>query len=76
MPCGQWAWPGQRLDVTGVSDLALAGGAANAENTAKMVPHAKQWGTIYNPAEVNSVTRTAMRAALPSNWGWSWSRYT
>jgi putative ABC transport system substrate-binding protein len=34
------------------------------ETYAKFVPKAKKWGTIFNPAEVNSVTHVkAMRAA-------------
>lgn len=49
-------------NVTGVSDLWPV--VLQMETYAKMAPHAKQWGTIYNPAEVNSVTHTkAMRAA-------------
>jgi len=47
--------PGQKTgsNVTGVSDpwpIRL-----QLETYAKIVPHAKRWGTIYNPAEVNSV---------------------
>jgi len=49
-------------NVTGVSDLWPV--LLQIETYAKMVPKAKQWGTIYNPTEVNSVTHTkAMRAA-------------
>ncbi|MBX9936333.1 MAG: ABC transporter substrate-binding protein [Burkholderiaceae bacterium] len=49
-------------NVTGVSDLWPV--VLQMETYAKMAPQAKQWGTIYNPTEVNSVTHTkAMRAA-------------
>ncbi len=49
-------------NVTGVSDLWPV--VLQMETYAKMMPHAKQWGTIYNPTEVNSITHTkAMRAA-------------
>ena len=49
-------------NVTGVSDLWPV--LLQLETYAKMVPHAKQWGTIYNPTEPNSITHIrAMRAA-------------
>jgi len=48
--------------VTGVSDLWPV--LLQMETYAKFVPKAKKWGTIFNPAEVNSVTHVkAMRAA-------------
>jgi putative ABC transport system substrate-binding protein len=48
--------------VTGVSDLWPV--LLQMETYAKFVPKAKRWGTIFNPAEVNSVTHVkAMRAA-------------
>lgn len=51
-----------QTNVTGVSDLWPV--VLQMETYAKMAPHAKQWGTIYNPTEVNSITHTkAMRAA-------------
>ena len=49
-------------NVTGVSDLWPV--ELQMQTYAKMAPQARQWGTIYNPAEANSVTHTkAMRAA-------------
>lgn len=49
-------------NVTGVSDLWPV--VLQMETYAKMAPQAKQWGTIYNPKETNSVTHTkALRAA-------------
>lgn len=63
-PLGAGSGRGQAsgTNVTGVSDLWPV--VLQMQTYAKMVPHAKQWGTIYNPAEVNSVTHTtAMRAA-------------
>ncbi len=59
--------PGKKTgtNVTGVSDLWPV--LLQMETYAKFVPHAKKWGTIYNPAEVNSVTHIkAMRAAAKS----------
>lgn len=51
-----------RSNVTGVSDLWPV--LLQMQTYAGFVPAAKQWGTIYNPAEVNSVTHVrAMRAA-------------
>lgn len=40
-------------NVTGVSDRWPVG--LQLETYSKIVPHVKQWGTIYNPAEVNAV---------------------
>lgn len=40
-------------NVTGVSDRWPVG--LQLEAYSKIVPHAKKWGTIYNPAEVNAV---------------------
>lgn len=49
-------------NVTGVSDRWPV--VLQMETYAKMAPQAKQWGTIYNPTEANSVTHTkAIRAA-------------
>jgi len=47
--------PGKKTgtNVTGVSDLWPV--ALQMETYAKFVPKAKKWGTIYNPAETNSV---------------------
>ena len=59
--------PGKKTgtNVTGVSDLWPV--LLQMETYAKFVPKAKKWGTIYNPAEVNSVTHIkAMRAAAKS----------
>ncbi len=56
--------PGQNTatNVTGVSDLWPV--LMQLQTYTKFVPHAKSWGTIYNPAEVNSVTHIkAMREA-------------
>jgi putative ABC transport system substrate-binding protein len=59
--------PGQKTgtNVTGVSDLWPV--LLQMETYAKFVPTVKKWGTIYNPAEVNSVTHVlAMREAAKS----------
>ncbi|MES2948625.1 MAG: ABC transporter substrate-binding protein [Pseudomonadota bacterium] len=59
--------PGKKTgtNVTGVSDLWPV--LLQMETYAKFVPKAKKWGTIYNPAEANSVTHIkAMRAAAKS----------
>lgn len=49
-------------NVTGVSDLWPV--FLQLQTYAKFVPTVKNWGTIYNPAEANSVTHVkAMRAA-------------
>ena len=62
VPAGSGRGQASGTNVTGVSDLWPV--VLQMQTYAKMVPHAKQWGTIYNPAEVNSVTHTtAMRAA-------------
>lgn len=56
--------PGQKsgTNVTGVSDLWPV--LLQMETYAKFVPTVKKWGTIFNPAEVNSVTHVkAMREA-------------
>jgi putative ABC transport system substrate-binding protein len=56
--------PGRKTgtNVTGVSDMWPV--LLQLETYAKFVPKAKQWGTIYNPAEANSVTHIkAMRKA-------------
>lgn len=47
--------PGQKTgtNVTGVSDQWPV--ALQMETYASMVPKARRWGTIYNPAETNSV---------------------
>lgn len=56
--------PGQKTGthVTGLSDLWPV--QLQMETYAKAVPHAKVWGTIYNPQESNSLTHVqAMREA-------------
>jgi putative ABC transport system substrate-binding protein len=56
--------PGKKTgnNVTGVSDQWPV--QLQMETYAKFVPKAKKWGTIYNPAEANSVTHIkAMREA-------------
>lgn len=56
--------PGKKTgtNITGVSDLWPV--ALQMETYAKFVPKAKKWGTIYNPAETNSVMHIkAMREA-------------
>ena len=56
--------PGKKTgtNLTGVSDQWPV--ALQMQTYAKMVPNAKRWGTIYNPAESNSVTHVnAMREA-------------
>ena len=57
--------PGKKTgtNVTGVSDQWPV--ALQMQTYAKIVPNAKRWGTIYNPAEANSVTHVeAMREAM------------
>ncbi|MEO7105292.1 MAG: ABC transporter substrate-binding protein, partial [Rhodoferax sp.] len=59
--------PGKKTgtNVTGVSDMWPV--QLQMETYAKFVPKVKKWGTIYNPAEANSVTHIkAMRAAAKS----------
>ena len=59
--------PGKKTgsNVTGVSDMWPV--LLQMETYAKFVPKAKTWGTIYNPAEANSVTHVkAIRAAAAS----------
>lgn len=54
--------PGRKTgtNLTGVSDQWPV--ALQMQTYAKLVPKAKRWGTIYNPAEANSVTHVgAMR---------------
>ncbi len=56
--------PGRKTgtNVTGVSDMWPV--LLQLETYVKFVPEAKRWGTIYNPAEANSVTHIhAMRGA-------------
>ena len=56
--------PGKKTgtNLTGVSDQWPV--ALQMQTYAKMVPNAKKWGTVYNPAEANSVTHVeAMRVA-------------
>lgn len=62
VPAGGARGQATGTNVTGVSDLWPVD--LQMQTYARMVPHAKQWGTIYNPAEANSITHTqAMRAA-------------
>ena len=59
--------PGQKTgtNTTGVSDQWPV--HLQMQTYAKFVPTAKRWGTIYNPAEANSVTHVrAMREAAKS----------
>ena len=59
--------PGKKTgtNITGVSDMWPV--MLQMETYAKFVPTAKKWGTIYNPAEANSVTHIkAMREAAKS----------
>lgn len=59
--------PGKRTgtNVTGVSDLWPV--LLQMETYAKFVPKVKKWGTIYNPAEANSVIQIkTMREAAKS----------
>lgn len=59
--------PGKKTgtNVTGVSDMWPV--LLQMETYAKFVPKVKKWGTIYNPAEANSVTHIkAMREAAKS----------
>jgi len=56
--------PGKKTgtNLTGVSDQWPVG--LQMQTYAKVVPQAKKWGTIYNPAESNSVTHVrAMQEA-------------
>lgn len=52
--------PGKKTgtNVTGVSDQWPV--KLQMETYVKFVPNAKKWGTIYNPAETNSVTHIKM----------------
>lgn len=57
--------PGKKTGthLTGVSDQWPV--ALQMQTYAKLVPNAKKWGTIYNPAEANSVIHVdAMREAM------------
>lgn len=59
--------PGKKTgtNVTGVSDMWPV--LLQMETYAKFVPKVKKWGTIYNPAEANSVTHIkVMREAAKS----------
>ena len=59
--------PGKKTgtNVTGVSDMWPV--LLQMETYAKFVPQVKKWGTIYNPAEANSVTHIkVMREAAQS----------
>jgi putative ABC transport system substrate-binding protein len=59
--------PGKKTsgNITGVSDMWPV--LLQMETYAKFVPKAKTWGTIFNPAEANSVTHVkAMRQAAKS----------
>ena len=59
--------PGKKsgTNVTGVSDLWPV--LLQMETYSRFVPRARDWGTIFNPAEANSVTHVkAMRAAAKS----------
>ena len=59
--------PGKKsgTNVTGVSDLWPV--LLQMQTYARFVPRARDWGTIFNPAEANSVTHVkAMRAAAKS----------
>lgn len=59
--------PGKKTgtNITGVSDLWPV--LLQMETYAKFVPKVKKWGTIYNPAEANSVTHIKlMREAAKS----------
>ena len=62
VPPGTERGQGSGTNVTGVSDLWPV--LLQMQTYAKMAPQAKEWGTIYNPTEVNAITHTkAMRAA-------------
>lgn len=64
---GKDSAPGKKTgsNVTGVSDLWPV--HLQMETYAKFVPAARKWGTIFNPAETNSVTHVrAMREAAKS----------
>ena len=61
---GKDSAPGKKTgsNVTGVSDLWPV--HLQMQTYAKFVPSAKKWGTVFNPAEANSVTHVrAMREA-------------
>ena len=61
---GKDSAPGKKTgsNVTGVSDLWPV--HLQMQTYAKFVPSAKKWGTVFNPAEANSVTHVrAMRDA-------------
>jgi putative ABC transport system substrate-binding protein len=61
--------PGQKTgtNLTGVSDQWPV--ALQMEIYARMVPAAKRWGTIYNPAEPNSVMHIKGMRAAAKNLG-------
>lgn len=61
--------PGKKTgtNLTGVSDQWPV--ALQMEIYAKMLPNAKRWGTIYNPAEPNSVIHIKGMRAAAKNLG-------
>lgn len=62
--------PGKKsgTNVTGVSDAWPV--LLQMETYAKFVPQAKRWGTIYNPAEANSVTHVKAMREAAKTLGW------
>lgn len=61
--------PGKKTgtNVTGVSDLWPV--LLQMETYAKFVPKVKKWGTIYNPAEANSVTHIKLMQEAAKSLG-------
>ena len=61
--------PGKKTgnNVTGVSDMWPV--ALQMETYAKFVPDAKKWGTVYNPAEANSVMHIKLIRDAARNLG-------
>ncbi len=61
--------PGQKTstNITGVSDQWPV--ALQIQTYAKFVPKAKRWGTIYNPAESNSVQHISMMREATAKLG-------
>lgn len=61
--------PGQKTgtNVTGLSDLWPV--RLQFETYARAVPHAKTWGTIYNPREANSLSHIQIMRDAAKNLG-------
>lgn len=58
VPAGAMPGKPSGMNVTGISDRWPV--TLQLETYAKIVPHAKKWGTMYNPAETNSVVQVRL----------------